>query len=148
MTTIVRNTLLATLSATLICFGSAIFCVGASPPAQTTQDGVYTEAQAASGKKTYNEKCSSCHLESLEGGVNESPALKGSEFISHWNGKPLRALYSRIISTMPVSDPGSLSEKETLGVVAYILERNGFPPGKTGLRTADDLNKIQLKSSR
>jgi cytochrome c len=132
----------------LICFVSVALLARPDAPGATTLDGVFSKAQADSGKKTYDEKCSSCHLESLEGGVNESPALKGDEFISHWDGKPLRALYSRILSTMPVNDPGSLDEKETLDLVAYILERNGFPAGKTGLANPDDLSKIQFKSKK
>ncbi|HEY7353570.1 MAG TPA: cytochrome c [Terriglobales bacterium] len=132
----------------LVCFVSVAVLAKSAGPEATTQDGVYSQAQADEGKKTYGEKCSSCHLESLEGGVNESPALKGDEFISHWNGKPLRALYSRILSTMPVNDPGSLEEKETLDLVAYILERNGFPAGKTEMTKPEDLSNIQFKSKK
>lgn len=133
----------------LLWFASTVALSHASvETAKTTQDGVYTLSQAASGKKVYEEKCSSCHLGSLEGGTNESPALKGDEFISHWSGKSLRALYSRILSTMPAADPGSLSEKETLDVVAYMLQQNGFRPGKTGLQTPNQLRKIQFKAAK
>ena len=100
------------------------------------------------GKKIYDEKCASCHLETLKGGRNESPALKGDEFLSHWTGKPLRELYSRIISTMPLADPGSLTPKETLDVVAYMLQKNGFRPGKGALQSPNQLNKIQFKTAK
>jgi mono/diheme cytochrome c family protein len=132
----------------LVCIAAAALFAMPDAPTATTQDGVYSEAQASSGKNTYGEKCSSCHLESLEGGVNESPALKGDEFVSHWDGKLLRALYSRILSTMPVNDPGTLSEPETLALVAYILKCNGFPAGKAELPNANDLNKIQFNSKQ
>jgi hypothetical protein len=72
----------------------------------------------------------------------------GAAFTSHWSGKPLRALYSRIISTMPITDPGSLSEKETLDLLAYILQGNGFPPGKERTTSAKELNTIQFVSKR
>jgi cytochrome c len=139
----------AGLWTTLVCFaGASVFARPANQTAPTIRDGVYTQAQARSGKKTYNEKCSSCHLESLEGGTNESPALKGDDFISHWDGQPLRALYSRIISTMPSNDPGSLSEQQTLDVLAYILQKNGFPSGEKPLQLPDELNKIRFKRAK
>lgn len=124
--------------------GPAVFAQAADQARMTLQKGVYTQTQAKSGKAIYHEKCSSCHLDNLAGGTNESPALKGNDFLSHWNGKPLRELYSRIISTMPVNDPGTLSEKETLDLLAYILQANGFPPGKKSLQSADELSKIQF----
>jgi mono/diheme cytochrome c family protein len=129
---------------------------GAATPARvshlvqntTVYDGAYTAAQAKSGQVVYRAKCALCHGETLAGGANESPALKGAAFTSHWSGKPLRALYSRIISTMPITDPGSLSEKETLDLLAYILQGNGFPPGKARATSANDLNTIQFVSTR
>jgi cytochrome c len=116
--------------------------------ATTTRDGVYTPAQAASGKDIYTKSCTVCHLESLAGGVNEAPALKGKQFLSGWEGKPLRLLFGRIISTMPSDDPGSLSEQETLDVVAYLLQENGYPAGKRPLGPPDGLNKIQFVAAK
>lgn len=133
----------------VLCFtGASAFSHPSIETAKNTQDGVYTQAQAASGRKIYDEKCASCHLETLKGGRNESPALKGDEFLSHWTGKPLRELYSRIISTMPLADPGSLTPKETLDVVAYMLQKNGFRPGKGALQSPNQLNKIQFKTAK
>ena len=114
---------------------------------KTVYDGVYTAAQAKSWQLVYRAKCGLCHGKTLAGGANESPGLKGEGFISHWSGKPLRALYSRIITTMPIKDPGSLSEKETLDLVAYILQGNGFPSGKDRATSAKALNEIQLSST-
>jgi S-disulfanyl-L-cysteine oxidoreductase SoxD len=110
----------------------------------TTKDGVYSTAQAASGQAVYTKNCSSCHLDSLTGGMNESPALKGDQFISDWNGKPLRELYSRILTTMPQDDPGSLSDQEALDVLAYILQQNGYAAGQKALGPPDALDKIQF----
>jgi S-disulfanyl-L-cysteine oxidoreductase SoxD len=111
----------------------------------TVRDGVYSPAQAAEGQKVYVAKCSTCHLESLGGGINESPALKGRPFISNFEGKPLRNLYSRILSTMPLNDPASLSDKEALAVVAYLLMQNGFPSSPDrSLANPDSLNNIEV----
>lgn len=128
--------------------GARVSSQGSNGKVLSTWDGAYTQAQAKSGKQIYAQKCVSCHLDSLEGGVNESPALRGDTFASQWDGKPLRALYSRILSTMPSNDPGSLSERETLDVLAYILERNGFPPGKKAVQGPDVLNTIQFKRTK
>ena len=119
-----------------------------SAETESIYDGVYTLAQAKSGKVVYRAKCGSCHLNSLAGGANQSPALKGDRFLSHWDGKTLRNFYSRIISTMPFNDPGTLSEKDTLQVVAYILQVNGFPNGIKVATSADDLNSIQFTVKR
>jgi mono/diheme cytochrome c family protein len=128
--------------------GSTVFVQAAEQTKKILQKGVYTRPQAKSGKAIYHEKCSSCHLDNLAGGTNESPALKGHDFLSHWNGRPLRALYSRIVSTMPINDPGTLSEKETLDVLAYILQVNGFPAGEKAPKSADDLSKIQFPKGK
>lgn len=136
----------------MICFAACVGLAGVAlfgqsagqTPAKTTRDGVYTKAQAALGKAVYTKDCSSCHLDSLAGGVNESPPLIGDPFISDFSGKPLRSLYSRIISTMPVSNPGSLSDKQTIELVAYILQENGYPAGEKALGPPDELNKIQF----
>ncbi len=96
----------------------------------TTRDGVYTQAQADAGRQVYSARCSECHRDSLLGGVNESPPLKGERFLANWAGSPLRALYGRILSTMPQSDPGSLSPEEALQIVAYLLQANGSPASR------------------
>jgi cytochrome c len=114
----------------------------------TTGDGIYTPAQAASGKAIYTKSCTVCHLDSLAGGVNEAPALKGKQFLSEWEGKPLRTLFGRVISTMPSDDPGSLSEQETLDVLAYLLQENGYRSGKKRLGPPDALNKIQFAAGK
>jgi quinoprotein glucose dehydrogenase len=71
-----------------------------------------------------------------------SPALAGEEFRATWDSQKLRKLYSRILSTMPVDNPGTLTEKTVLDIVAYLLEANGFPGGTAALEHADDLNPI------
>jgi S-disulfanyl-L-cysteine oxidoreductase SoxD len=122
--------------------------VAAKDHTTTTRDGVYTPAQAASGKATYTKSCTVCHLESLAGGVNEAPPLNGKQFLSNWEGKPLRSLFGRIISTMPSDDPGSLSEEQTLDILAYLLRENGYPAGKEPLGPPDALTKIQFVAAK
>ena len=108
---------------------------------RTVWDGVYTTVQATSGKRVYGQRCASCH----DSGTDAlATALVGSEFVAQWENKPVRALYSRIISTMPADDPGSLSEGDTLAIVTYLLERNAFPAGSKAIERADELNSISF----
>jgi mono/diheme cytochrome c family protein len=108
---------------------------------KTVWSGVYTPEQARNGKASYAAACSACHQESL-GGDTMSPALVGEDFRASWDSQKLRKLYSRILSTMPVDNPGTLTEKTVLDIVAYLLEANGFPGGTAALERADDLNTI------
>ena len=75
-------------------------------PERSTADGVYAEDQANRGQALFGGKCNECHGDTLEGG-SLAPGLRGSEFLATWQGKPLRRLYSRIISTMPPDVPGA-----------------------------------------
>jgi quinoprotein glucose dehydrogenase len=110
---------------------------------RTVKDGVYSLEQAKNGRAAYSTACGSCHQESLAGDTM-SPALVGEEFRATWEGKKLRALYSRIISTMPSDNPGTLPERTVIDVVAYLLEANGFPSGPAALERPDELNDIDF----
>jgi mono/diheme cytochrome c family protein len=123
--------------------GTPVHVAGTQEPAaaRSTIAGVYANEQADRGQVVYDAKCESCHGAAFEGGTL-APGLKGSEFLSSFQGKPLRRIYSRIISTMPPDDVGSLTEVETLALVALVLRRNGYPAGPEALARADDLNEI------
>jgi mono/diheme cytochrome c family protein len=110
---------------------------------RSTIAGVYTNDQADRGHALFDARCQSCHGAALEGGTL-APALRGSEFLAPFLRKPLRRIYSRIISTMPPDDAGSLSETETLALVAFVLRSNGYPAGSVTLARADDLNSIDV----
>ena len=112
-----------------------------APAGQTTAAGVYSTAQADRGRGIFDAKCETCHGAALDGGTL-APALKGREFLSSFQEKPLRRLYSRVISTMPPDDVGSLTEAETLALVALLLRANGYPAGERELGRADELNSI------
>jgi len=99
----------------------------------------YSEAQAKRGETIVHEKCGACHQ---AGGFG--PPLQGDTFWSNWGGKVARPLYSTIISSMPPNDPGSLSEKSALDVVAYILQLNGLASGSKEIQSANELNRVTL----
>jgi cytochrome c len=108
------------------------------------QSGIYSEAQAKNGQTLYHQICSSCHQDNLEGGEH-APALKGDQFWQEWDKQKARLLYRRIISTMPLDDPGSLPEKDVIDIVAYLLQVNGLPAGDKAIESANQLNDVTLE---
>ena len=100
--------------------------------AKTTQDGVYTAAQAKRGDTIYGTACSGCHAADLSGSGQASP-LTGKEFNAAWNGVPLSDLFERIRATMPADAPGTLTPAEVADVIAFILGKADLPAGQTEL---------------
>ena len=108
----------------------------AQTPARNVWDGVFTADQAAQGKASYDNKCATCHGPDLTG-AEMAPPLTGGQFLSNWSGQSVGDLFIRIHTTMPASDPGSLSNAETASILAYILSFNKFPAGTTALPSDD-----------
>ena len=78
-------------------WGASLAAAGAAAQAPaSTQDGVYSAAQATRGKKLYDDKCSACHVADLSGGGDgmASP-LTGPDFLKSWDGKSMGASSSR-----------------------------------------------------
>ena len=126
----------ATMSMTAVALvlGVSVAALKAQTPAstKTVWDGVFTADQAATGKTVFQNKCATCHGAELSGG-EMAPALAGSGFLANWQGSSLGDLFTRIHSTMPANDPGSMTNAETAQVLAYILSFNQFPAGATPL---------------
>jgi cytochrome c5 len=109
--------------------------------------GPFSKAQSDRGAGVYRDKCSACHGAQLNGG-DHAPPLRDEAFWQEWDGKPARALYSRIITTMPPDDAGSLAEKEVIDLVAYLVASRGVPAGPKSIEHADQLNSIKLEQPR
>jgi mono/diheme cytochrome c family protein len=118
--------------------------VGFGLPASPTQPGIYSASQAMRGQSVYGARCSACHGVEL-GGSEHAPPLKGRRFWAEWDQETVRTLYSRIISTMPPSDPGSLAPNDAIDIVSYLLQSNGLPPGEKAIENPKELNVIRLK---
>lgn len=99
---------------------------------QTTQDGVYSDAQAKRGEAVYGKNCATCHGPNLEGDA-QAPALAAKDFASEWNGQPLSDLFERIRTTMPGDAPGTLKPAEVADVLAFLLKKGGQPAGAVQL---------------
>ena len=109
---------------------------------KTTWDGVYSDAQASKGEAVYQDKCAKCHGTELTGG--DAPDLVGAGFASDWDGLTVTQLFDRTKTSMPQDNPGSLSRDDTAAIVAFILEKNGFPSGANDM-SSDGAAMGQIK---
>ncbi len=103
-------------------------------------EGVYTAEQAKRGEPLYYQACSSCHGDKLQG-VDSAPALAGREFLEGWNGRTVFALFEKIRKRMPQDEPDAISREQKADILAYILNVNKFPAGKSELLPPADLLK-------
>jgi mono/diheme cytochrome c family protein len=110
---------------------------------------VWAEGSATSspGHAIYGEKCAACHGVEPSGGEH-APPLAGADFWSKWEGQPARALYSRIISTMPMEAPGTLSETETIALVDYFVRLNTGTEALASVKAANELNAITMPAGK
>jgi cytochrome c len=79
---------------------------------------VYTAEQARRGDSVYFERCVDCHADDLIG-----------------------ELWTKIRRDMPRDKPGTLTTEEALDVMAFILQANEYPEGKTPL--TDDVGGLR-----
>jgi cytochrome c len=123
--------------------------LAAQAPAQkqSVWDGVYTDAQATRGERTYGRSCEQCHGPDLAGDpVMEIPALTFDTFMTSWNGKTVKDLVETVKRSMPKDKPGSLGGGAYIDVVAFLLQQNKFPNGARELpRTSDELGAITIE---
>jgi hypothetical protein len=108
-------------------------------------DGIFTDAQAARGASAYESACAGCHRADLGG--NTGPALRDQRFARDFAGKDLKALFTRVATTMPRNAPASLGDNVNLDIVAHLLKENGFPAGPREL-TADALDGVSVLPGR
>ena len=115
---------------------------GVPDSTRSTRSGVYTAEQAVQGKQLYAMHCVSCHT---------AVSHTGPEFAAKWEGRAFQDLFSYVRESMPKSEPGSLSPREYLAVLAYVLEMNGLPAGPIELPADSSALahiRIQFKPAR
>jgi mono/diheme cytochrome c family protein len=112
--------------------GSVATTAGQEPAAgaqtRSVWDGVYTEQQAARAAGTFSTNCARCH--GAEGGGGEDGrSLTGDAFWQSYRESTVDHLFTYVRENMPNGAGGSLSTSAYLDLVAFILNRNGFPAG-------------------
>lgn len=125
-----------------VALGASVAALEAQDAKRNVWDGVYTADQAAQGKALYNDKCATCHGPDLNG-AEMAPPLVGAAFLGDWVGGSAGDLFTRIHTTMPANDPGSLSNAQAAQALAYILSVNQFPAGSAALPN-DDAGLAQI----
>ena len=110
----------------------------AEPTVQkSTNDGVYSKAQADGAKAQFDKICADCHpFSDAEKKRPKDIPLGGDTFFQIWTGRSLGEMTSTIALTMPNDGSAVLSEEEALSMVAFILQKNGFPAGTNALDKA------------
>jgi mono/diheme cytochrome c family protein len=127
---------------------ASVTALHAQGAARNVWDGVYSADQAAQGKTLFAEKCATCHGADLSG-AEMAPPLVGAIFLGDWVGQSAGDLFTRIHTTMPANDPGSLSNAQAAQALAYILSVNQFPAGATALPTDDaGLGQIAITAEK
>lgn len=124
--------ILATMASLALAMGASVAALKAQGAAHNVWDGIFTADQATQGKTLFDNKCALCHGADLAG-AEMAPPLAGPVFLGNWNTLSAGDLFTRIHTTMPANDPGSLSNAETAQALAYILSFNHFPAGATPL---------------
>jgi mono/diheme cytochrome c family protein len=119
-----------------------------SSESRSVWDGVYTEEQAKRGQDLYRKECASCHGDTLVGGGGAAP-LTGGTFLSNWSGLTVGDLFDRIRKTMPQGSPGKLTKQQNADILAYLLNFNKFPAGKTELqKQVEFLKEIRFEATK
>jgi len=110
----------------------------------------------AAGKALYEERCAVCHGDNLQGVAEVGgPVLIGGAG-SLTTDKPLKTvesywpyastLYDYIRRTMPLPEPGSLSNDEVYALSAYILGRAGIV-GEDAVLDATSFREIRMPNA-
>ena len=121
-----------------VAVGGAVSHPAAGAAQKTTNDAVFSRAQADGAKAQYDKLCADCHPFTAE--AKKKPAdvaLGGEEFFENWEGRTVGEMITTIALTMPNDGSAVVSDSEAANLVAYILQRNGAPAGTKALAKED-----------
>jgi alcohol dehydrogenase (cytochrome c) len=107
-------------------------CVAQTP----TQPPVYTQAQAARGKQTFDRYCAQCHHLTLRG-TGHGPALEGKPFLQRWGMRSVGELSQYIGRQMSSNLPRGTPPATYDDLAAHVLRVNGAHYGETELAASD-----------
>ncbi len=108
-------------------------------------DGIFTVEQARRGLTEYETNCAVCHGSDLVSADGYAPDLTGFMFTSRWYGVSVADRFERIQTTMPLGNPGSLTDQEVVDILAHILSLNKFPAGENELAPGPGLGSIIIE---
>jgi mono/diheme cytochrome c family protein len=110
----------------------ALLCTPFIAAASATTSGralakLFTNSEAGQGRIVFEQHCAACHGEDLRGKIG--PALIGPSFGAVRDHTTVSIMFNVIAFEMPAADPASLTKQNYADVMAYILQRNGYPAG-------------------
>ncbi len=115
-----------------------IACTVSSAEPRTVNDAVYSKEQAKIGEKLYADQCLLCHDKKYF-----RPVLK------RWEGQSISVLFTVMSTSMPESNPGFLTEKEYVDILAYILSLSRYAAGDAELDYTDGaLNELTVEARK
>jgi len=98
--------------------------------------GYFTQAQSERGREVFQAVCGECHYTS---------EFRGRGFEWTWRRQTVRNLFDTVVETMPEDEPGSLSDRQYIDIIAYILQLNEYPSGGVELRPVDEaMDRVPL----
>ncbi len=110
-------------------------------------NGVYSASQADRGKGLYDQQCTACHGDTLQG--KNGPALAAPIFRSNFDGLTAEDLVGYVQKSMPRGRAGTLTREQATDLVAFLFISNGFPSGGSELPgDAATLKKIRFDSEK
>ena len=138
-------------AASLLAWATALAAVAAPPSAaaeaalqKSTNDGVYSKVQADGAKAQFEKICAECHpFSAAEKKKPKDIPLGGDTFFQNWTGRALGELTKTIALTMPNDGSAVVSDEEALNLVAFILQKNGFPAGEKPLDKAGESTVVE-----
>ena len=99
-----------------------------------------TDAQVARGAAVFEQSCSTCH--GPNGNDGFATPLKGPGSLVRFAST--RELYAYTSATMPLAAEGSLTQRQYLDVIAWLLVQRGQPTGAAELTLATlDVTPLQ-----
>ena len=84
---------------------------------EANQSDGFTADQASRGGEVYERECAACHRSDFQGSF-EAPQLAGPNFLNNWGELSPAALFDRIKASMPIDQPGRLSDQAYIDIVA------------------------------
>jgi cytochrome c5 len=110
---------------------------GVAPGQKTTNDGIYSKAQADAAKPKFDKLCAECHAFTVGEKKQEKDLPLGDEpFLKKWEGRSLDELLTLIVTTMPNDGSAVVTDDEALNLLAYMLQKNGYKAGASPLNKA------------
>lgn len=111
---------------------------------KTVREGVYATEQATRGKAEFTKVCAKCHAVDPAAPALEGPHLVGATFFNNWDGRSVFDLATSIRLTMPPDGSIAINPDLAADLIAYILQVNKFPAGKTPLKADPSARAIKI----